>query len=145
MKQYQRPLEQVSFPSFVFYIYAISSLLPHQTGKVQWPNSTMLAQILCRIERRYAKHVGPEEFVQCSGNLVKEPTYDKPSTSGAAPGVQDPKKTCNLESYFEWFVRLKLLVANEILQVTKLEKIIALFLGSFFFHLLFTRPINVVS
>ena len=77
--------------------------------------------MLCRIERKYAKFVGPEEFVQCSANLIKEPTdYDVPSTSGSAPGVQDSKKTCNLENYFEWSSRLRLFVANEILQVCNL-------------------------
>lgn len=93
----------------------------HQQSPVKWPNSTKLAQLLCHIERKYAKFVGPEEFVQCSANLIKEPTdYDVPSTSGSAPGVQDSKKTCNLENYFEWSSRLRLFVANEILQVNML-------------------------
>ncbi|CAO1361091.1 unnamed protein product [Diamesa hyperborea] len=94
----------------------------HQQSPVKWPNSTKLAQLLCRIERKYAKFVGPEEFVQCSANLIKEPTdYDVPSTSGSAPGVQDSKKTCNLENYFEWSSRLRLFVANEILQCSNNE------------------------
>lgn len=38
---------------------------------------------------------------------------------GGGPGVQDSKKTCNLESYLEWAARLRLLVANEVLQVSK--------------------------
>lgn len=37
---------------------------------------------------------------------------------GGGPGVQDSKKTCNLESYLEWAARLRLLVANEVLQVS---------------------------
>ena len=62
--------------------------------------------------------MGPQEFVQCNSNLNKEPLeYDRPSTSGLAPGVQDSKKTCNLETYYDWSGRLRLLVANEILQV----------------------------
>lgn len=119
------------------------SLQQHE--KIQWPNATTLAQILCKIERKYAKHVDPEEFVQCSGNLIKEPmNFDKPSTSGAAPGIQDPKKTCNLESYFEWSARLRLLVANEILQVSNYASFhnyqtIKCFFSFFLFKLIFQR------
>lgn len=79
----------------------------------------VLAQILCKMERRLSKHVGPEEFLQCSQFLLRDNKRDMdvPSCSKEAPGVQDPKKTCNLESYVEWSSRLKLLVANEILKV----------------------------
>uniref|UniRef100_A0A1I8Q4A5 N-terminal Ras-GEF domain-containing protein n=1 Tax=Stomoxys calcitrans TaxID=35570 RepID=A0A1I8Q4A5_STOCA len=34
------------------------------------PTSTQYAQILCRIEKKLAKHIGPEEFVQCSSNVL---------------------------------------------------------------------------
>lgn len=44
--------------------------------------------------------------------------WDQPSTSGGPPGVQDPKKTCNLETYLDWSARLRLFVCNEILQVS---------------------------
>jgi len=44
--------------------------------------------------------------------------WDQPSTSGAPPGAQDPKKTCNLETYLDWSARLRLFVCNEILQVS---------------------------
>lgn len=78
-----------------------------------------LAQLLSSLERRLAKHVGPEEFVQCSQWTLRDnkKDYDIPACSKEAPGVQDPKKTCNLEAYVEWTHRLKLLVANEILKV----------------------------
>ncbi|BFF94444.1 uncharacterized protein DMAD_12072 [Drosophila madeirensis] len=42
--------------------------------------------------------------------------WDQPSTSGGPPGAQDPKKTCNLETYLDWSARLRLFVCNEILQ-----------------------------
>lgn len=45
--------------------------------------------------------------------------WDQPSSSGGPPGVQDPKKTCNLETYLDWSARLRLFVCNEILQVSK--------------------------
>lgn len=41
-----------------------------------------------------------------------------PANAGYPIGVQDPKKTCNLETYLEWSSRLRLLVANEILLVS---------------------------
>ncbi|XP_046812686.1 uncharacterized protein LOC111691225 isoform X2 [Lucilia cuprina] len=82
------------------------------------PTSTQYAQILCRIEKKLAKHIGPEEFVQCSSNVLldKQKKWDQPSSSGGPPGVQDPKKTCNLETYLDWSARLRLFVCNEILQ-----------------------------
>ncbi|XP_059220669.1 uncharacterized protein LOC106082724 [Stomoxys calcitrans] len=82
------------------------------------PTSTQYAQILCRIEKKLAKHIGPEEFVQCSSNVLldKQKKWDQPSSSGGPPGAQDPKKTCNLETYLDWSARLRLFVCNEILQ-----------------------------
>ena len=90
------------------------------------------------MEKKFAKHIGPEEFVQCSQNLIKDETsYDVPPPPQAASSillsvattstamtaspcdVSQKKKTCNLENYFEWSNRLRLLVANEILQVIK--------------------------
>lgn len=82
--------------------------------------------------------------MQCSANLIKEPTdYDVPSTSGSAPGVQDSKKTCNLENYFEWSSRLRLFVANEILQVCNLIRLQPLFDPSSFIHSIYS--ISVMS
>lgn len=84
---------------------------------IEWPNSSKLAQLLCHVEKKFAKHIGAEEFVQCSANLIKEPSaYDVPSSSSSHQSTHH-KKTCNLENYFEWSSRLRLLVANEILQV----------------------------
>lgn len=104
----------------------------------EWPSSSKLAQMLCHVEKKFAKHIGPEEFLQCSTNLIKDETsYDVPpppqvatslpssSTSTASTNADvsqhQKKKTCNLENYFEWSNRLRLLVANEILQVIKNE------------------------
>ncbi|XP_034666922.1 uncharacterized protein LOC117900609 isoform X6 [Drosophila subobscura] len=47
--------------------------------------------------------------------------WDQPSTSGGPPGAQDPKKTCNLETYLDWSARLRLFVCNEILQCGGIE------------------------
>jgi RasGEF domain len=78
------------------------------------------------MERNLAKHVGPEEFLQCSTSVIKEnrlqtnqDNYINTSmlSNNTSLDVQDPKKTCNLESYLAWSARLRLLVANEILQV----------------------------
>lgn len=99
---------------------------------IVWPTSTQLAQLLCRIERKYAKHVGPEEFVQCSINVLHDRKHDGASTgaTSTATAATSPtvassnsssinsKKTCNLESYLDWSARLKLLVSNEILKVS---------------------------
>ncbi|XP_019895472.1 uncharacterized protein LOC101891098 [Musca domestica] len=88
------------------------------------PTSTQYAQILCRIEKKLAKHIGPEEFVQCSSNVLldKQKKWDQPSSSGGPPGAQDPKKTCNLETYLDWSARLRLFVCNEILQCSGIHE-----------------------
>ncbi|EAA10275.3 AGAP008775-PA [Anopheles gambiae str. PEST] len=96
------------------------------TESISWPTATQLAQLLCRIERKLAKHVGPEEFVQCSPNLLKDPNREdftpKPiSGAGGHATSLDGKKTCNLESYLEWSARLRLLVANEILKCRNIQ------------------------
>lgn len=110
---------------FIFHFLIPPEKKPRtQTESIKWPNASQLAQLLCRIERNLAKHVGPEEFVQCNANLLKNPNREDftPKAPGAGPGptggtTLDGKKTCNLESYLEWSARLRLLVANEILKV----------------------------
>ncbi|XP_055839555.1 ras-GEF domain-containing family member 1B [Episyrphus balteatus] len=102
---------------------------------IDCPTASHYAQILCRIERKLAKHVGPEEFLQCSNNVLldkQSKKWDQPSTSGGPPGVQDPKKTCNLETYLEWSARLRLFVCNEILRCNSIrerKKIVELWSG----------------
>lgn len=109
-------------------------LFAFQGQEAKWVSSTHLAQLLSRIERKLAKHVGAEEFVQChSSVLLKTAPMGAPGNSNStstsitgclaipasAPiGVQGPKKTCNLEQYLEWSLKLKMLVANNILQVS---------------------------
>jgi len=109
------------FEILSFYIFCC-----HQNEVIEWPTPSQLAQILCHMERNLAKHVGPEEFLQCSASVIKEnrlqtnqDNYVNTSmiSTNTPLGVQDPKKTCNLESYLAWSARLRLLVANEILQV----------------------------
>ncbi|XP_050082331.1 ras-GEF domain-containing family member 1B-like [Anopheles aquasalis] len=112
------------------------SIVDNKTESITWPTTAaQLAQLLCRIERRLAKHVGPEEFVQCSPNLLKDPNREDftpklasaLSSGGAGAGNAtgglslDAKKTCNLESYLEWSARLRLLVANEILKCQNIQ------------------------
>lgn len=48
--------------------------------------------------------------------------WDQPCSLGGPPGAQDPKKTCNLETYLDWSARLRLFVCNEILQVSVLKR-----------------------
>ncbi|XP_002003723.3 uncharacterized protein LOC6577786 [Drosophila mojavensis] len=90
---------------------------------INCPTATQYAQILCRLEKKLAKHIGPEEFVQCSSMVLldKQKKWDQPISSSGPPGVQDPKKTCNLETYLDWSARLRLFVCNEILQCTGIE------------------------
>ncbi|XP_058445942.1 ras-GEF domain-containing family member 1B isoform X2 [Malaya genurostris] len=103
------------------------SIADNKTESIKWPNASQLAQVLCRIERNLAKHVGPEEFVQCSANLLKDPNREdftpKPHGSSVPIGgvSLDGKKTCNLESYLEWSAKLRLLVANEILKCQNIQ------------------------
>ncbi|KAH8385530.1 hypothetical protein KR200_003527 [Drosophila serrata] len=87
------------------------------------PTATQYAQIVCRLEKKLAKHIGGEEFLQCSSMILldKQKKWDQPSTSGGPPGAQDPKKTCNLETYLDWSARLRLFVCNEILQSVGIE------------------------
>lgn len=87
---------------------------------INWPSSSKLAQLLCHVEKKFAKHIGPEEFVQCSSSLIKQPSYyDVPNNANISSSrAEMKKKTCNLENYFEWSSRLRNLVANEILQCT---------------------------
>uniref|UniRef100_A0A1B0FGP8 N-terminal Ras-GEF domain-containing protein n=1 Tax=Glossina morsitans morsitans TaxID=37546 RepID=A0A1B0FGP8_GLOMM len=89
-----------------------------ETKLFECRTSTQYAQILCRIEKKLAKHIGPEEFLQCSSNILldKQKKWDQPCSLGGPPGAQDPKKTCNLETYLDWSARLRLFVCNEILQ-----------------------------
>ncbi|XP_023031658.1 ras-GEF domain-containing family member 1B isoform X2 [Drosophila willistoni] len=87
------------------------------------PTATQYAQIVCRLEKKLAKHIGAEEFLQCSSMiLLDKQKWDQPSTSGGPPGAQDPKKTCNLETYLDWSARLRLFVCNEILQCAGIEE-----------------------
>ncbi|XP_062545498.1 ras-GEF domain-containing family member 1B isoform X1 [Armigeres subalbatus] len=103
------------------------STVDNKTESITWPNASQLAQVLCRIERNLAKHVGPEEFVQCSANLLKDPNREdftpKPvGWYGPSGGASlDTKKTCNLESYLEWSARLRMLVASEILKCQNIQ------------------------
>ncbi|XP_041452222.1 uncharacterized protein LOC111071809 isoform X2 [Drosophila obscura] len=85
--------------------------------------ATQYAQIVCRLEKKLAKHIGGEEFLQCSSMILldKQKKWDQPSSSGGPPGAQDPKKTCNLETYLDWSARLRLFVCNEILQCGGIE------------------------
>ncbi|XP_067625318.1 uncharacterized protein [Eurosta solidaginis] len=89
-----------------------------ELSNLDCPTASHYAQILCRLEKKLAKQIGPEEFLQCSSNILldKQKKWDQPSMSGGPPGVQDPKKTCNLETYLDWSARLRLFVCNEILQ-----------------------------
>lgn len=126
-----------------------------QPAIIVWPSSSKLAQLLCHVEKKFAKHIGPEEFMQCSSNLIKDEQQQQPHSNYDVPqpvfttfnnnndlntattslassfiantssttqqqqqDVQSKKKTCNLENYVEWSNRLRLLVANEIMQVS---------------------------
>ncbi|XP_051858538.1 uncharacterized protein LOC117565355 isoform X2 [Drosophila albomicans] len=94
------------------------------TAPLKCLTATQYAQILCRLEKKLAKHIGPEEFLQCS-NLVlmdKQKKWDQPVTATGSQGAQDPKKTCNLETYLDWSSRLRLFVCNEILQCSGIEE-----------------------
>ncbi|EDV99200.1 GH13162 [Drosophila grimshawi] len=86
--------------------------------------ATQYAQVLCRLEKKLAKHIGPEEFLQCSSLVLldKQKKWDQPSSSAGPQGAQDPKKTCNLETYLDWSARLRLFVCNEILQCRGIEE-----------------------
>lgn len=54
----------------------------------------------------------------------KQRKWDQPVAPFSGPlGVQDPKKTCNLETYLDWSARLRLFVCNEILQVGLLPRL----------------------
>ncbi|XP_055593385.1 ras-GEF domain-containing family member 1B isoform X2 [Uranotaenia lowii] len=103
------------------------STVDNKTEPMKWPSASQLAQVLCRIERNLARNVGPEEFVQCNANLLKDPNREDftPRLQGAGTigggTTLDGKKTCNLESYLEWSARLRLLVANEILKSQNIQ------------------------
>ncbi|KAL7742186.1 hypothetical protein ACLKA6_005455 [Drosophila palustris] len=86
--------------------------------------ATQYAQILCRLEKKLAKHIGPEEFLQCSNVVLldKQKKLDQPFPVIGLQGAQDPKKTCNLETYLDWSSRLRLFVCNEILQCSGIEE-----------------------
>ncbi|KAM8716913.1 hypothetical protein ACLKA7_003736 [Drosophila subpalustris] len=86
--------------------------------------ATQYAQILCRLEKKLAKHIGPEEFLQCSNVVLldKQKKLDQPFPGTGLQGAQYPKKTCNLETYLDWSSRLRLFVCNEILQSSGIEE-----------------------
>lgn len=78
-----------------------------------WPSSSEIAKLLRTIELKLAKHVGPEEFLQCSAFIL----FDRKTDINEADVEMGQKRTCNLEGYIEWSNRLRLLVMNEILKV----------------------------
>ncbi|XP_065216721.1 ras-GEF domain-containing family member 1B-like [Planococcus citri] len=69
----------------------------------------ILAQQLCHIELERLSYIGPEEFVEA---FVQE------HASGADKYTR-AKKTCNLESYVQWFNRLSYVVGSEICKHVK--------------------------
>lgn len=83
---------------------------------IVWPSSLELAKTLRTIELKLAKHIGPEEFLQCSTLVL---LGRKKNTSDETTDVieMEQKRTCNLEGYLEWSNRLRLIVSNEILKV----------------------------
>uniref|UniRef100_A0A1B0DJV3 Uncharacterized protein n=1 Tax=Phlebotomus papatasi TaxID=29031 RepID=A0A1B0DJV3_PHLPP len=100
---------------------------------MKWTSASQLAQLLCRIERKLAKHVGPEEFLQCNGNVLSKQEGSSVCAQNGTPGNQDPKKTCNLETYLDWSARLRLLVSNDILQcdgITERSRIVEMWSGA---------------
>ncbi|EDW54116.1 GM18158 [Drosophila sechellia] len=88
------------------------------------PTATQYAQIVCRVEKKLAKHIGGEEFLQCSSMILldKQKKWDQPSTSGRSarsPGSEEdvqPGKPIWIGS-----ARLRLFVCNEILQSVGIE------------------------
>ncbi|KAH8271792.1 hypothetical protein KR044_005467 [Drosophila immigrans] len=106
-----------------------NKIFSQPTAPLNCLTATQYAQILCRLEKKLAKHIGPEEFLQCSNMvlmdkqansyqyIVLQKKWDQPATATGSQGAQDPKKTCNLETYLDWSARLRLFVCNEILQV----------------------------
>lgn len=84
-----------------------------------WPPSSEIAKLLRTIELKLAKHVGPEEFLQCSTFILFDRKTIKNEATDAIEMGQ--KRTCNLEGYLEWSNRLRLLVSNEILKVGTLK------------------------
>ncbi|KAH8377818.1 hypothetical protein KR093_007247 [Drosophila rubida] len=115
--------EKVSAANMKNLMIMASNILWQATAPLNCLTATQYAQILCRLEKKLAKHIGPEEFLQCS-NLVlmdKQKKWDQPATATGSQGAQDPKKTCNLETYLDWSARLRLFVCNEILQSSGIE------------------------
>lgn len=88
--------------------------------------------------------------MQCSPNLIKEQSnYDVPAVASSSSSQthhhpETKKKTCNLENYFEWSNRLRLLVANEILQVNQTIDFPSLTIN-FHFLVVLSRLINAVQ
>lgn len=74
------------------------------------PDPKVLAQHLCHIELERLSFIGPEEFVQ---TFIHENLGQSQQNTTSV----DAKKTCNLESYVQWFNRLSYLVGSEICKV----------------------------
>lgn len=87
------------------------------------PEPKILAQQLCHIELERLYYIGPEEFVQA---FVQEHSSGEHCT--------DKKKTCNLESYVQWFNRLSYLVGSEICRVNITLALTCIFLFRKKFH-----------
>lgn len=47
-----------------------SALSTQLVAPLNCPTATQYAQILCRLEKKLAKHIGPEEFLQCSSMIL---------------------------------------------------------------------------
>ncbi|XP_037903969.1 ras-GEF domain-containing family member 1B isoform X2 [Hermetia illucens] len=96
-----------------------------KTDSIECSSPSEFAQLLCRVEKKLAKHVGPEEFLQCSSTILVDKQIKKSDLpqfpSSGPPGCQDAKKTCNLEAYLEWSAKLRRFVSNEILQCSDIQ------------------------
>lgn len=61
---------QIKNSTYNNLIITFPHLWQSETKLFECRTSTQYAQILCRIEKKLAKHIGPEEFLQCSSNIL---------------------------------------------------------------------------
>uniref|UniRef100_A0A1A9WZ42 N-terminal Ras-GEF domain-containing protein n=1 Tax=Glossina brevipalpis TaxID=37001 RepID=A0A1A9WZ42_9MUSC len=75
-----------------------------------------VSEILSALLKRLTDLERHEEELRSCQIISDKKKWDQPCSLGGPPGAQDPKKTCNLETYLDWSARLRLFVCNEILQ-----------------------------
>lgn len=97
-------LRQLSCSPFFFHYVFLWRFSP-QSGPetpLNCPTATQYAQIVCRVEKKLAKHIGGEEFLQCSSMILldKQVSTKRKSSRSSLKTCLRKDKICLLNDTF---------------------------------------------